>query len=271
MENPALICDECGILLDVPGTIATPVDVNIACRLTAEEKYNLDIVCPSDTCPSRFIPKESFRIMESVHMEQSGDVQTVGPRENMGGQQPQLSNNDLQQQKQQEEDEDFEKTLQLELELFLNDPLQEIDGKLVHQGQNPCRGCYQRGLHCVKLPGSEICTSCQPHRKCHRSLVGAKPVGLWSKKIVLDYSAPLFINASRVWEGPDGGDMLEYRVKYPFRFGRTRWVAAEDLREYTWILKKFHHDMPSMPGPPNWLVEEEDDEFFYGDSDHLPM
>lgn len=240
MASPAPICDECGTVFNVPGTIATPVEADNAHRLTAEQKYNLNIVCPSEP-------------------------------EIMGAQQPQLSNNDVTQQ-QQQEDEDFEKTLQLELELFLSDPLQEIDGKLVHQGQNPCRYCYQRGSHCVKLPGSDSCTSCQYRRRnCHKSLVGAKPRGHWVNRIVLHYSAPLFINASRVWDGPDGGDIIEYRVKYPFKFGRTKWVAAEDLKEYVWILKKFHHDMPNMPGPPEWLIEEEDDEFFYGDSDHLPM
>lgn len=66
-------------------------------------------------------------------------------------------------------------------------------------------------------------------------------------------------------------NVLEYHVKYEFKSGPVRWVAAENLKEYTWILKKFHHDMPHMPGPADWLVEEEDDEFFYGDSDYLPM
>lgn len=201
-------------------------------------------------------------------MEQSGDVGTVDAHEITGGQQPQLSNNDSPQQKQQQEEEDFEKT---ELELFLNDPLRELDGKLVHQGPNPCRHCYQSGRLCAMLPGTDSCKSCQYYRKCHKSLVGAKPGGHWSTRIVLDYSAPLFIDASRFRDGSDGGAVLEYRVKYPFKFGKTMWVAAEDLKEYVWILKKFHHDRPSMPGPPAWLVAEEDDEFFYGSSDHLPM
>lgn len=272
MTNQAL-CHECGSLLNVSGAIVAPTDVDNARPITAEPRYSTEIVCPSDTCPSRFIPHETFGFMETVQMEQAGDLGTVDSREIVGAQQPQLSNNDFPQQQEQQELEDLEKTLQVELEIFLNDPLQQVDGKPIHQGRNPCRVCYRKGIHCCILPGSKACTSCQGTSRpsCNKSLAGAKAGGFWSKRTLLDYSPPFSIHASRISDGSDGGDVLEYNVNYPFKPGRPSWVAAENLKEYTWMLKKFHHDKPRMPGPAEWLVVEEDDEFFYGDSNHLPM
>lgn len=207
-------------------------------------------------------------IMEDVQREQSseqpGAVQTVDPREVMGGQKPQLPDNrELQQQ--QEEDH-FKNALEL------SDLPEEIDGKPIHKGQNPCRKCYQTGRSCNKAHGSDTCTTCSGlGRICHQSLAGAKPYGRWEKVAVLDYSAPISIKASRIILYAEE-KLLEYEVKYAYKPRAGNWESAEAaiLKAYPWVLKKFHHDNPDIP-PPEWLVKYEDDDFFYGKSNHLPM
>lgn len=197
MASTAL-CHKCGSLLCISGTTA-PIDVDKARHLTAEEKDSINIVCTSEKCPSRLVLNlnEILRSMENVQTEQSGDLRTVDSQEIMGGQGPRLSNNDSQQpqqQQEQDEDDDLEKTLQLELELFLNDPLQEVDGKPVHQGQNPCRLCYQRGLRCRRVPGSNSCITCQINKRdCKVSLVGAKPKWVWANRQYSTTLLPLLL------------------------------------------------------------------------------
>lgn len=277
MASQPLICHECGTLLYLPYPFTTPVNVDNALHLTAEPKIVAGIVCTSHACPSQVSLQETPGIMEDVQMEQPleqpGGLQTVNPRDIMSVhsrlQQQQHQQQDLEQlqslQQLEQLEPELEPELEGEVEQLLSNFAQEIDGKPVHQGVNPCRRCYQTGLNCRRGLGSDSCPKCQSCKiLCNKSLAGAKPKGRWKNVIVLDYADPVTINASRVRDGPDGGDVLEYHTKWAFKAQRASWEAAENLIDYPWILKKFHHDNPRMPGPADWLVEEKDDEFFYG-------
>lgn len=184
-------------------------------------------------------------------LEQLGDVQTVNPMDLMGGQ--------------QQQDEDL-----LVQSLELSGLPDEIDGKRVHKAQNPCRRCFQQGTKCRRKPGSDSCESCARRLvTCIRCLEGTKPGIMWSKCIVVDYSSPCTISASRIMHDFFEGDKLEYYARFVPR-GRQTWKAAEELKAYPGVLKKFHFDNPQMAGPPHWLVVEEGDAFFYGNSKELP-
>lgn len=271
MANPALVCDECGILLYFPSTNTGAPDTTNARRLTAKQKSDLNILC-CITCPSRLIIQDSG-IMEDVQMEQpseqSGDVQTLDPSGITGGLELPLSNNGELQQPPQEEHHSNNS-------LELGDFPQEIDGKPIYTGRNPCRRCFQSGIvNCSIVPGSEKCAKCHSGgRSCHKSLAGARPTGMWEKVTVLDYSPPFILVASRTRRLHDPEEeMLEYYVNYAYKGGGPAWRSGESeiLKAYPGALKKFHRENPDMPGPPSWLVEEEDDDFFYGESTDLPM
>lgn len=275
MASPDLICDECGTLLYTPGSTSTPVDIANTSRLTAKQKSDLNIVCSSNTCPSRSVPEGFAGTVEDIQMEerleQLGDSGTIDPRIIMGDQQPQLPNYDqVPQQDQHHEQQGVNNELELQLQSLFQPP-QRVDGKHVHKGVNPCRFCYRNAMYCHWAPGADSCTQCQSKRICNKYLGGAQPEGHWKKWSIENYAAPFTINASRIRKLRKGGDILEYNVKYAAKGGKARWELAENLKDFPWMLKKFHHDMPQMPGPEDWLVEEEGDDFFYGSSDHISL
>lgn len=242
MARSDVVCDECGTLLycdPSPATGATDVTHKTQ-RLTKEQCTGLGIVCSSNKCS----PKPSV----------------PAPVETLEGAQA-------------EQDPEQDPESELERELGLLDSLpQEVDGKPVYKGENPCRRCYNKGYRCSWEAGSDSCSSCvRQNNPCHRSLAGIKPAQVWRKWKVLDYSSPCVIHASRLRPRMYGNEVLEYKVKWIFKSGHYSWEEVEAMKEYPWLLKKFHHDNPTMPGPPDWLVAEEDDDFFYGDSDQLTM
>lgn len=241
MDSPALVCNECGTLHCIPSAPTTPIG-----NFASSSRPTLHQCSPG--------------IMEDIRtelpLEQPVDVPTVDPMHLTGGQ-----------QQQQEED-----LLVQSLE-FSGLP-DQIDGKRVHKAQNPCRYCFQKGMHCHRKPGSDSCETCLKHqRNCHNCLTGAKPRSRsqWSKCVVVDYSSPCTITASRIRHDPVEGSKLEYNAKFVFRGGWPTWEAAEELKPYPGVLKKFHYNNPQMPGPPDWLGEEDGDSFFYGDSNELPQ
>lgn len=254
MDSPALVCDECGTLHCVPSAPTTLIgDVASSSGPTVEQEPKL-----SSVSPSRLLHQCCPGIMEDVRtelpLEQPGDVQTVNPTDLMGGQQ-------------QQEEDLFVQSLDLS---GLPD---EIDGRRVHKAQNPCRKCFQAGALCHRKPGSDSCARCEKYQNnCNIHLTGAKPRSRsrWSKCIVVDYSSPCTVSASRIRLDPLEGDKLEYNAKFASKGGWPTWEAAEDLRAYPGVLKKFHCENPQMPGPPDWLVEQEGDAFFYGNSKELP-
>lgn len=254
MDSPALVCNECGTLHCVPSAPTTPIgNFASSSRPTAKQEPKAN-----STFPSPLLHQCSLGIMEDVRTElplgQPVDVPTVNPMHLMEGQQ------------QQEED-------LLVQSLELSGLPDQIDGKRVHKAQNPCRYCFQKGMLCHRKPGSDSCETCEKHhRNCNNCLTGAKPRSRsqWSKCVVVDYSSPCTITASRIRYDPLEGFKLEYDAKFVFKGGWPTWEAAENLRAYPGVLKKFHYDNPQMPGPPDWLFEQEGDAFFYGNSKELP-
>lgn len=254
MDSQALVCNECGTLHCVPSAPTTPIG-NFASSSgpTAEQEPK-----PNSTFPSQILHQCSPGIMEDVRtelpLEQPVDVPTVNPMHLMRGQQ------------QQEED-------LLVQSLELSGLPDQIDGKRVHKAQNPCRRCFQQGTKCRRKPGSDSCERCEKYQNsCNSCLTDAKPRSgsRWSKCIVVDYSSPCTISASRIIHDFFEGDKLEYYAGFVPKGRRAAWRAAEELKAYPGILKKFHYDNPQMPGPPDWLVVEEGDAFFYGHSNQLP-
>lgn len=252
MARSDVVCDECGTLLYCdPSPVTDAADVTPKTqRLTKEQCTGLGIVCSSDKCSPKPIVLVPAETLESVEQEM-------------------LSGGEFPPQEQQEQDLEGK----LERELGLLDSLpQVIDGKPVYTGENPCRRCYNKGYRCSWEEGSDSCSACVRHNDpCRKSLVGIKPAAVWQKWTVVDYSSPCIVHASRLRSRMYGNEVLEYQVKWIFKTGHCCWEEAETMKKYPWILKKFHHDNPNMPGPPEWLAAEEDDDFFYGDSDELTM
>lgn len=180
MASPALVCDQCGTLHCIPSAPTTPTGEFASSSVpTAEQEPK-----PNGTFPSQLLHKCSPAIMEDIRterpLEQLGDVQTVNPMDLMGAQ--------------MQQDEDL-----LVQSLELSDLPDEIDGKRVHKAQNPCRRCFQQGTKCRRKPGSDSCESCARRLvTCIRCLAGTKPGIMWSKCIVVDYSSPCTISASRI-------------------------------------------------------------------------
>lgn len=248
MDSPALVfCDQCGTLHCASSAPTTPVgNVASSSSPTSEQE-------PLHQGPPGIM--EDIQVRTELPLEQHGNVQTVNPMNLMRGQQ-------------QQEEDLFVQSLELS---GLPD---EIDGRRVHKAQAPCRKCFQQGTKCHRKPGSDSCERCEKYQnRCNSCLTDAKPRSRsrWSRCIVFDYSSPCTISASRIVHNFFEGDKLEYYAGFVSKGRRAAWRAAEELKAYPWILKKFHYDNPQMPGPPDWLGEEDGDAFFYGDSNELPQ
>lgn len=253
MSSRPLHCAECNTLLYLPVPDAGPVDFDNPNYLTAEQMIIMGIACSLATCTSHL--QDPFELVAEQPLEQPGYVLTVDPSMNMGGQQPPLSENQPLPPQQQPPPPQ-------EQQLLGNVPMENTNGMTVHTGPNPCRSCFQSGGHCSIDPNEDNCSQCRNRvhpRLCTKSLFGAIPGGHWRRKIVYDYAPPFSVEAAGYRAIPDGSFTFQYLVKWVTNKSKG-WEPVENLNEYPWILKMFHLANPEFPGPPDSIVDG-DEEF----------
>ncbi|KAI3390780.1 hypothetical protein diail_8673 [Diaporthe ilicicola] len=250
MSNESPVCHECGSLLYFPWPLEAPIDLEDATLLTAEQMGTVGLICPLETCSSHrnrqdflVVGEPNGEIPRQQQEEQQHDQQFINPQlllrdgeaSQPGGDEPQILNNEAPQPP-----------------VLNNVPQGPVER------ETPCRKCYQNGTHCrddqVTDNTCRICRSAG--RKCQKSLFQAKPAGFWKNRVVHEDSSPVTVEASRIKNGE-----LEYLVKNVHQNYRT-WLAAGSCTEFPWALKKFHLEFPNMAGPPDWLFESEEDNFF---------
>lgn len=254
MANRPLHCAECNTLLYLPCPDAGPVDFDNPIRLTVEQMIITEIVCSSTTCPSRVDVQDLFGLMEQPLEQPFEDpdyVLTVDSSMAMGDQGAPLSNDAPPQQQQPPQQQ------------ILGEIPEFINGNVVHKGPNPCRRCFTHGSHCRWEEDNDSCIQCRNHKSvvcCSKSLFKAKASGFWKTRCVIDYEPPFSIRSSRIAACSHGCAVLQYHVRWACN-AHPAWEDSENLKDFPSVLEAFHLANPTMPGPPDFLVRNENGEF----------